>query len=195
MANINLDKETFYRRLKKLYAAWQKPDGDNGFSKIDCLVAAVGVDDDVVYSKSGALQSWLLGYELTDTIMVFAEGAAYFLASKKKIDFLRQAENKEENGISIKLLIRDRNDKGEANFKTLVNAIKGSKNGKTIGVFSKENYPGEFMDSWRAALNKENFSTVDISSAVAYLMAPKEDSEVITIKKRVWLPWMFLPST
>lgn len=183
MANINLDKETFYRRLKKLYAAWQKPDGDNGFSKIDCLVAAVGVDDDVVYSKSGSLQSWLLGYELTDTIMVFAESAAYFLASKKKIDFLRQAENKEENGISIKLLIRDRTDKDEANFKTLVNAIKGSKNGKTIGVFSKEIYPGEFMDSWRAALNKENFSTVDISSAVAYLMAPKEDSEVITIKK------------
>lgn len=183
MVNINLDKETFYRRLKKLYAAWQKPDGDNGFSKIDCLVAAVGVDDDVVYSKSGALQSWLLGYELTDTIMVFTEGAAYFLASKKKIDFLRQAENKEENGISIKLLIRDRNDKDEANFKTLVNAIKESKNGKTIGVFSKENYPGEFMDSWRAALNKENFSTVDISSAIAYLMAPKEDSEVIIMKK------------
>lgn len=143
MANINLDKETFYRRLKKFYTAWQKPDGDNGFSKVDCLVAAVGADDDVVYSKSGALQSWLLGYELTDTIMVFTEGAAHFLSSKKKIDFLRQAENnKDDNGISIKLLIRDRNDKDEANFKTLIAAIKGSKNGKTVGVFAKENYPG-----------------------------------------------------
>lgn len=143
MANINLDKETFYRRLKKLYSAWQNPDGENRFSKVDCMVAAVGVDDDVVYSKSGALQSWLLGYELTDTIMVFTEGAVHFLASKKKIDFLRQAENhKEENSINIKLLIRDRNDKDESNFKTLIAAIKGSKNGKTIGVFSKENYPG-----------------------------------------------------
>lgn len=146
MANINLDRETFHRRLRKLYAAWQRQDGDGGgggLSKADCLVAAVGVDDDVVYSKSGALQSWLLGYELTDTIMVFAEGAVYFLASKKKIDFLRQAENaKDDSGIGIKLLVRDRNDKDEANFKTLIGAIKGSRNGKTIGVFAKENYPG-----------------------------------------------------
>lgn len=39
------------------------------------------------------------------------------------------------------------------------------------------------MELWRSALNKENFSTVDVSAAVAYLMAPKEDSEIITIKK------------
>lgn len=183
MANISLDKDTFFRRLKKLYTSWQSSDSENGFSKMDCLVTAVGVDEDIVYSKSGALQTWLLGYELTDTIMVFTEGTAYFLASKKKIDFLRQAENKEENGIAIKLLVRDRNDKDESNFKTLIAAIKSSKNGKTLGIFSKDNYPGEFMDSWRAAIKKENFSTVDVSSAIAYLMSAKEDMEIITIKK------------
>lgn len=184
MANISLDKDTFYRRLKRLYSAWQKPDSENGFSKTDCLVTAVGVDEEIVYSKSGALQTWLLGYELTDTIMVFTESTAYFLASKKKIDFLRQAENnKEENNIAIKLLIRDRNDKDAANFKILISAIKGSRKGKTLGVFAKDNYPGEFMELWRAALKKEDFSTADISPAVAYLIAPKEDTEVITIKK------------
>lgn len=182
MANINLDKETFYRRLKKLYNAWLKSESENGFSKTDCLVTAVGVDEDIVYSKSGALQTWLLGYELTDTIMVFTENAAYFLASKKKIDFLRQAENKDEN-IVIKLLIRDRGDKDEANFKTLIAAIKDSRKGKTLGVFSKDNYPGEFMQAWRGAISKEEFETVDISAAVGYLIAPKEDPEVITIKK------------
>lgn len=184
MANINLDKDTFFRRLKKLYAAWLKPEGDNGFSKTDCIVAAIGVDDDIVYSKSGALQSWLLGYELTDTVMVFTESTAYFLASKKKIDFLRQAESsKEDNGINIKLLVRDRNSKDDPNFKVLIDAIKSSKSGKTVGTFTKENYPGDFMDAWRSALNQEKFNMIDISAAVGYLMAPKEDSEIITMKK------------
>lgn len=54
-------------------------------------------------------QSWLLGYELTDTISVFTADSIYFLSSKKKIEFLRQAEGHKESGVpAIKLLVRDR---------------------------------------------------------------------------------------
>jgi len=38
--------------------------------------------------------------------------------------------------------------------------MKESKKGKTLGVFSKENYPGAFMDAWRATLKNESFDTV-----------------------------------
>jgi len=51
-------------------------------------------------------------------------------------------------------------DEDKANFAKLIDVMKQSKKGKTLGVFLKENYPGAFMDAWRAALKNETFDTV-----------------------------------
>lgn len=65
----------------------------------------------------------------------------------------------------------------------MIDVIKNSKKGKTLGVFVKENYQNGFMDAWKAALKREDFSTVDVSPALAYIMSPKEEGEIMTIKK------------
>lgn len=44
----------------------------------------------------------------------------------------------------------------------MIEAIKESKNGKKIGVFSKDKFPGEFMKNWNDCLNKEGFDKVRI---------------------------------
>uniref|UniRef100_U5EVZ2 FACT complex subunit n=1 Tax=Corethrella appendiculata TaxID=1370023 RepID=U5EVZ2_9DIPT len=188
MSNIVLDKDTFFRRIKRLYANWKEPEfshDEDTLVKCDCIMAAVGADEEVLYSKSTSLQTWLLGYELTDTISVFTEEAIYFLASKKKIEFLKQIEKESEEGVPpVKLLVREKSDKDKANFEKLIEAMKGSKKGKTIGVFSKDKFPGEFCESWRSCLKGEtSFENVDIGVAIGYIMCPKEDSEVITVKK------------
>lgn len=186
MSNIVLDKDSFYRRIKRLYANWKEPEfsHDDSLTKVDCILTAVGVDEETIYSKSTSLQTWLLGYELTDTITLLCDKAIYFLTSKKKIDFLKQIEKEaEENVPTVKLLVRDKNDKDKANFEKLLEAIKSSKNGKTLGVFSKDNFPGEFCESWRAFLKDKKFETIDISVPIGYIMCSKEEPEIITIKK------------
>jgi hypothetical protein len=58
------------------------------------------------------------------------------------------------------VLIIFQSDEDKTNFLKIIDALKRSKRGKALGVFSKDNYPGPFMDAWRAALKKEHFETV-----------------------------------
>uniref|UniRef100_A0A3Q3J6N8 FACT complex subunit n=1 Tax=Monopterus albus TaxID=43700 RepID=A0A3Q3J6N8_MONAL len=183
---VNLDKEAYYRRIKRLYSNWKK--GEDEFGKVDAIVVSVGVDEEIVYAKSTAIQTWLFGYELTDTIMVFCDTKIIFLASKKKVDFLKQVAitkgNENANGVPpITLLTREKNESNKGNFDKMIEAIRGSKEGKTVGIFSKDKFPGEYMKSWNDTLTAEGLEKVDISAVVAYTMAVKEDGELGLMKK------------
>ncbi|XP_068097539.1 FACT complex subunit SPT16 [Hyperolius riggenbachi] len=184
---VSLDKEAYYRRIKRLYSNWKK--GEDEFANLDAIVVSVGVDEEIVYAKSTALQTWLFGYELTDTIMVFCEDKIIFMASKKKVEFLKQIANtkgnENANGTpAITLLVREKqNESNKASFDKMIEAINGSKKGKRIGVFSKDKFPGDFMKSWYDCLSKEGYDKVDISAAVAYTIAVKEDGELNLMKK------------
>ncbi|XP_015778637.1 PREDICTED: FACT complex subunit SPT16-like [Acropora digitifera] len=189
-SKITLDKDAFFRRIKRIYDSWKKEEdaeeNGTGFPHIDAVVIAVGQDEDVLYSKSTAIQQWLFGYELADTVIVLCEASAHFLASKKKIDFLRPVQDMQKKaGLSpsIELLLRDKTDQDKENFQQLVKSIKGSKLGKTVGVFAKDNSQGQFVDDWKKTFEKEGFEKVDISSPVAYVMSVREDQEVNHVKK------------
>lgn len=66
------------------------------------------VDKNIIINS---FQTWLLSHELTDTIMILAENSINFLASKKKIDFLRKVENQKTENLGlppVNLFVRDK---------------------------------------------------------------------------------------
>lgn len=42
----------------------------------------------------------------------------------------------------------------------MIEAIRGSREGKTVGVFSKDKFPGEYMKSWNDTLTAEGLEKV-----------------------------------
>lgn len=61
--------------------------------------------------------------------------------------------------------------------------MKSSRNGKVVGVFPKDEYTGDFADGWKSSLSSEKFENVDIGASIAYIMSPKEEPELLTMKK------------
>lgn len=42
----------------------------------------------------------------------------------------------------------------------MIEAIRGSKEGKTVGIFSKDKFPGEYMKSWNDTITAEGLEKV-----------------------------------
>lgn len=52
------------------------------------------------------------------------------------------------------------NESNKANFEKMIEAIRGSKEGKRVGVFIKDKFPGEYMKSWNDMLTAEGLEKV-----------------------------------
>lgn len=74
---------------------------------------------------------------------------------------------KDDKAASVKLLVRDKADKDAANIKTLVSAIKNSRKGKTIGVYTKDKFSSDLVDAWKKAVKE--FEQVSLNTLIHYI--------------------------
>ncbi|KAJ3025663.1 UNVERIFIED_CONTAM: FACT complex subunit spt16 [Siphonaria sp. JEL0065] len=177
---VELSPKLFHSRATTLLKAFAN-DSDASFGGADCLVVVSGLSDDTDagYQKTSALQLWLLGYEFTDTILVFLKNKIAVLTSQKKANILQTLED--AIGIEDKVpLVLFRRGKDEAAnkalFEELAALVKDA--GGKAGVIAKDKQKGKFVDEWKAVVAAKGLQEVDVASGIATGMAVKDAEDL-----------------
>ncbi|GAM27039.1 hypothetical protein SAMD00019534_102140 [Acytostelium subglobosum LB1] len=182
-SNAKIESKVFHARLKCIYDSWDNAENEPFWKGADALVLALGQpDDENPYQKVVMLQSWLFGYELRDTIVVFLKKSVHFLSSQKKIAIFEAIE-KPETGEAKPFHFHTINkaDNNKANFEAILDDVKKSKSGKNLGVILKEKFIGEFARLWEEAMDGSGLNKVDITQGLSSLLATKDPLEIKNI--------------
>jgi len=189
-SDVFIDGVRCLERLHKLYALWRGnedvSDDHQALRSADAIVIARGQkEEDFTYSKTAAMQTWLFGYEMHDVLVVLCQDSVIIFAGTKKINYLKQIDNEHTNKENAprNFIFLTRKDDDEQNLVDIIEHIKQSHEGKTLGIFAKDTVEGTFGEQWQNCLNQHNFTTVDISSSVGYLLSMKDNDELGLIRK------------
>ncbi|KAJ3142649.1 FACT complex subunit spt16 [Physocladia obscura] len=176
MSGVDLDAKQFHSRAATLLDTWAQ-DTDNSFAGSNVLVVVSGLSDEneAGYQKTSALQLWLLGYEFTDTILVFFKDKIAVLTSQKKANILSALESATNIDRKIPLVLY-RRGKDEAANKALFDDVASliSATGGKVGVIAKDKQKGKFSDEWKAITSAKKIEEVDIAQGIASAMAVKD---------------------
>ncbi len=156
------------------------------------------MDPDDPYMKSVIIQQYLFGYELPDTVVLLTDGGhLLFLATKKKCDFVRTAVEHKSNIITnVTVMERSKGDNNAQNYSTLLSEVESCREGLEekdkvkIGVFAKEystntETKNPIVTGWQEQIDaaSETVETVDVTSAMGFVMMVKDPYELDCMKK------------
>nr|CAD2182432.1 unnamed protein product [Meloidogyne enterolobii] len=179
--SLTVDKKYFIDRATRIYSAWEK---DDDLKSLDSLVFCVGTNqDELPYSKSQSIQTWLFNCALPDTLLILTKNGIYFLGSDKKAQFFSPLESKENLNPFVppfSTLVRNKTDKDKDNFEKLLGKLLDA--GRHIGCFTKDKPDSAFAKAWDAGLKAKNLSVEDISLPFAKIFAVKDDKEIELLK-------------
>jgi len=186
---MSLDVKLCLPKITTLYNSWKTE--RSKFENSDSLIFIRGKNqEEAGYSKSTSFQLWLFGYELPEMVAVFGEKSIVFLASSKKAAFLEPLKKAAADVSSdekiklpeIQILTRSKGDQDAANFESIANMIKGSFDGKAVGLFTKEvaTHTGPFAGSFIASLSK--FQKVNAAAGTGIHMAIKDKQDLTSVR-------------
>lgn len=107
------------------------------------LLVAGNSDEANPYRKTGALQTFLLGYEFPSTLTVLTPDSITFVCSEGKAKLLLPlAEKAKGIKVEVKVKTKDAAQTKEL-FDGIVDTIQGA--GKSLGTLPKDKYAGKFV--------------------------------------------------
>lgn len=180
----NLDIELFNNRIKRLYSFWKTKKNEK--EKMDAICFVSGTNREGLYCKTASIQVWLFGLEISGDAGIFLlENQIVFIASPKKIAFLKQIDPGKENEtfLEYKFIVRNKNDSNQTVFKDAIRLLFSSGDGHRIGCLPNEKYEGDFVKDWEKAVDKAGFEKVDANLFIASVLAVKDDIELAILKK------------
>ncbi|KAJ3359746.1 FACT complex subunit spt16 [Kappamyces sp. JEL0680] len=181
--SVQLDAAVFRQRAQKMFDYFNT----NAPELSDCssLLFIVGASDgELSYQKSISLQNWWIGYEFPETITLVLKNQIVFFTSQKKgtwlaliaaaiLETLRNAEQ-----VDFEVLVRTKDEAANsAMYAKLIDKIPRGK----VGTITKEAPTGKVVSEWQDALKAAGttLDTVDVSVALAVVMAEKDEDEMV----------------
>jgi len=180
MADIQISSEKFYQRLGKLMEGWQA-NRSTAWSNADSLCILLGTreEDETSYSKASSLHLYLLGYEITDSIIIITKTHFWFMASEKKCKYLETALANQSSTITFQALHKTKDEgMNRENFNKLLGIARKCCN--SVGMPLQTDLRGPFMQAWQNSFDQSQLEKVDISLGLALLLAVKDESELVS---------------
>jgi len=193
MADVKLDVSLFYRRLNLLIKSWKdtsEPDGEKLNSAGGILLVAGNTDESNPYKKTGALQTFLLGYEFPSTLTFITPDSVVFLCSESKAKILTSLVKPSADQldgdfqIDVQVIVKPKDSAAAtAAMETVLASMEEVvSQGQKIGRLIKDKYTGRFVDEWNSFLKtkgKEDLieQAVDVSPGVSVILATKDAQE------------------
>ncbi|KAF8975326.1 FACT complex subunit spt16, partial [Haplosporangium bisporale] len=181
-ADVSIDARLFHRRARDLAHHWKQSNGlEDSFQNVNSMLVVLGnmSDDDNIYQKTTAMQTWLFGYELTQTLMLFTPDTLHIVTGSNKAKILESLKQSDTVQFGVEIYARSKDETHNRElFQKIIDIM--AKQGERVGVFAKDKQSGAFAETWKEALQSsgKTFENVDISAGVAEVFAIKDDEEL-----------------
>lgn len=170
-------------RLKRLMTSWNE--NASVWGGASCLLIGSGAnkEDDLRYLKSVALEIWLFGYELPDTLVLLTKTEMHVVTGGKKAKLMETVVETVAAEANIKVVVHNKpkGEDGNAQADELVSVVTDGS--LTVGMVAKEAGEGALTKYAADALKGKDVSIVEIAPGLADAMAVKDDQEMQLMKQ------------